>query len=133
MKTNLYAIRVQADYLVAAEVADATAATLFDAGHTILLATEPDLARLARRLNRSLAIFSRNAQNASPARHGNGSGRKGLPSGDGSAADRLPGKAVAGRRPARGIFSLGRALGRGWQRLLQGAAQPAPLAGVHAD
>jgi hypothetical protein len=55
--TNIYAIRVDEDRIVAAEVNDVVAAMLFDQGRTLLLATEAELAAYARREKRLLTIL----------------------------------------------------------------------------
>jgi hypothetical protein len=57
--TRIYAVRVDADRIVAAEVDDRLAATLFDNGHSILLATKAELAQIAKRRQKSLAVILR--------------------------------------------------------------------------
>jgi hypothetical protein len=64
MDVHMYAIRLEATQLVAAEVLDQTAATLLEGGQPILLATETELIALARRKHKSLTILFR----LSPAR-----------------------------------------------------------------
>ena len=59
MQTNLYAIQIRPGQIVAAEIPADTAAILLDAGRTVLLAIEPELSQLARKLHRSLAILAR--------------------------------------------------------------------------
>ena len=57
MRRNIYAIRVDRDRIVAAEVSDAVAAMLFDDGGALLLATEAELAALARRDKKLLTVL----------------------------------------------------------------------------
>jgi hypothetical protein len=61
MRANLYAVRVDDDRLVAAEVDDVQAAASLDRGRTVLLATPPELARLARLRNRALVVIASQA------------------------------------------------------------------------
>jgi hypothetical protein len=59
MKRNVYAVRLEPGRIVAAEISDATAAVLFSEGRSILLATEGELAELARREKRAFVILGR--------------------------------------------------------------------------
>ena len=59
MTIAFYAISIQPTRVVATEVEPAEAAVLFDAAHSILLATPTDLVRLALHYRKPLTIFSR--------------------------------------------------------------------------
>jgi hypothetical protein len=59
MTIAFYAISIQPTRVVATEVEPAEAAVLFDAAHSILLATPTDLVRLAVQYRKPLTIFSR--------------------------------------------------------------------------
>ncbi|MEN6493024.1 MAG: hypothetical protein ABFD16_01920 [Thermoguttaceae bacterium] len=58
MKVNLYTIRIDSYRLVAAEVAATTAAELLDEARPVLLATQAELAQIARQHHKALVIFS---------------------------------------------------------------------------
>jgi hypothetical protein len=57
MKRNLYTVTVGSNSLVAAEIDDRQAAVLLDEGHTVHLATQSELARLAREKSRVLVLL----------------------------------------------------------------------------
>lgn len=59
MALDFYAVSIQPNTIVATEIAPAEMAILFDAGHSVLLATPTDLVRLALRYGKPLRIFSR--------------------------------------------------------------------------
>ncbi|NLY00496.1 MAG: hypothetical protein GXY83_30745 [Rhodopirellula sp.] len=61
MKIHMYAVRMEADQLVAAEIDDATAARLIDSGQPLLLATESELHTLARRQGLHRTVLFRRA------------------------------------------------------------------------
>lgn len=48
MSTQFYAVRMEPDQVVAAEISDRKMAELLDAGQSVVLASEADLHRLAR-------------------------------------------------------------------------------------
>jgi hypothetical protein len=57
MKRNVYALRIESERIVAAEVEDDAAAVLFARGNQIYLATRNELATLARRQQKSLLVL----------------------------------------------------------------------------
>lgn len=57
MKRNIYALRIEPERIVAAEVDDDAVAVLFDKGNPIFLATRGELAALARRQQKSLVVL----------------------------------------------------------------------------
>lgn len=59
MSPRLYALRLEPCQLVAAEVSDATAAQLLDAGQTVFLGAQSELIALARRQRKSVTILAR--------------------------------------------------------------------------
>jgi hypothetical protein len=67
MSIPIFAIRVEADLLLAAEIDDQVAATVLDSGQPILLGTAEELADVARRLGRSLVTVAAR-RNLSPLR-----------------------------------------------------------------
>jgi len=58
VSTSIYVIQVNYKRVLASEVSEATAAELFSAGYSILLADEDDLLRLAIRHKKPLSILS---------------------------------------------------------------------------
>jgi hypothetical protein len=89
----LYVIEIQEEWILAAAVPEETAAALFDAGHSIILADHGDLARLAKRHEKMLSVLIREPKSGSrdPRRVRTGA----LP-----AARRISKGAALGRRPA---------------------------------
>ncbi|MCL4202975.1 MAG: hypothetical protein KJ000_10780 [Pirellulaceae bacterium] len=65
MAQHLYAIRVETNRLVAAEIDPATAAQLLDRACPLLLGTAEHLARVAQRLGRPLVMIARGASGRS--------------------------------------------------------------------
>ncbi|NUQ66373.1 MAG: hypothetical protein HUU20_28250 [Pirellulales bacterium] len=59
MKVHIYAIRIEADQLVAAEIDDSTAAELIVSGQPLLLGAESELHAFARRLGVSRTVLFR--------------------------------------------------------------------------
>jgi hypothetical protein len=68
MVTSLYSLRVDSERIVAVEVSDGTAAVLLDGGRAVLLASEADLAELARRHDKFLWIIARRPPRPEPTR-----------------------------------------------------------------
>jgi len=58
VSTSLYVVQIQDDRILAVEAPEETAAALFDAGHSILLADKQDLIRVARRHDKTLSVLS---------------------------------------------------------------------------
>lgn len=58
MSTRLYVVQIQDDRILAVEAPEETAAALFDAGHSILLADKQDLMRVARLHEKTLSVLS---------------------------------------------------------------------------
>jgi hypothetical protein len=61
MIASLFAVRVEEQRIAAAEISSETAAAMLDEGRSVLLATELELARLARRQNKTLVVFAQPA------------------------------------------------------------------------
>ncbi len=59
MANSFYAIRVESQRVVVAEVDYLTAASLLDAGEQVFLGTAADLVRLALHLRKDLVTFTR--------------------------------------------------------------------------
>jgi hypothetical protein len=59
MSVHIFAIQVEAERLVAAEIGDSSAAVLLDGGHQVFLGTIEELRKVARRLRRNLVTISR--------------------------------------------------------------------------
>jgi hypothetical protein len=59
MSVHIFAIQVEAERLVAAEISDSAAAILLDGGHQVFLGTIEELRKVARRLRRNLVTISR--------------------------------------------------------------------------
>ena len=70
MTSSLFSLRVDAERVVAVEVSEQTAAVLLDQGHPLLLATEVDLTRLARRQRKLLWIIARRPAAVNSPNHG---------------------------------------------------------------
>lgn len=70
MPAQFYAVRMEADQIVAAEIGDRAAAELLDAGHSVVLATELELHRLVRLHQKQRIIFFRAARPATSSRGG---------------------------------------------------------------
>lgn len=78
MRGNFYVIRMESHRWVAAEVNDRQAAEALEAGRPLLLAGPAELARLAQRQGKSLAVFAT----------GSTGKRRGAGDGDGPAGTR---------------------------------------------
>ncbi len=68
MLTAMFALRIEPDRVVAAEVSDRVAAALLDAGEHVFLGNPESLAELAHRLGRGLVTISRSIARADSGR-----------------------------------------------------------------
>jgi hypothetical protein len=99
VSTSLYVVQIQDDRILAAEVPEETAAALFDAGHSILLADEQDLIRVARRHNKTLSVLSCGQRRGACSVHE-------FQIGPELVARQVPKSAAFRRKPAREIVSV---------------------------